>query len=182
MAVGVRNDKVLEGFLEAQNQAGLELARESDLLELIPQGAPPFQSWLARFRCKGLVRTQDGQVAEADDFLVGIFFPADYLRRAHPSEVLTWLNPEKPWHPNIALDVPLVCIGRMSPGMGLVEILYQVFEVITYQKVTMNEGNALNKDACSWARHNTHLFPVDKRPLKKQRLHIQVNTREQAVP
>ena len=64
--------------------------------------------------------------------------------------------------------------------MGLVEILYQIFEIITYGKVTMNEADALNKDACRWARRHTQLFPIDKRPLKRQRSHIQVNARAEA--
>jgi malate synthase len=178
----VMNDKVLESFLEAQNREGLALARESDILDLYPQGITPVQCWIARFRCKGLVTTRDGQVSEADDFAVGIYFPDDYLRRAHPAEVLTWLNPSRPHHPNVSPDLPLICIGRMSPGMGLVEILYQVFEIITYGKVTMNERDALNKAACRWARQNTHLFPIDKRPLKRQRMQIQVNAREEVKP
>jgi hypothetical protein len=178
----VMNDKVLESFLEAQNREGLELARQSDLLELYPQGVPPVQCWIARYRCQGLVTDQDGHVSVADDFAVGLFMGDDYLRRAHPAEVLTWLHPSRPYHPNIASGegLPLICIGRMSPGMSLVEILYQVYEIITYAKVTMNEANSLNKAACRWARQHAHLFPIDKRPLKKQRIRIQVNTGEEA--
>ena len=98
----VMSDKVLESFLEAQNREGLELARQSDLLDLYPQGtAFPAQCWIARFRCKGLVTTRHGHVSLADDFAVGIYFPDDYLRRAHPAEVLTWLHPSRPHHPNV---------------------------------------------------------------------------------
>ena len=173
-------DKILKSFLEAQNREGLELARESDLLELYPQGSRPFRCWIARFRCKGLVLTRQGKVSEANDFAVAIYFPDDYLRRAHTAEVLTWLTPGNVFHPNCSPDLPLICIGRMSPGMRLVEILYQVYEIITYRKITMNEGNALNKPACRWARQHTGLFPIDERPLKRQFMHIQVNAREEA--
>lgn len=180
----VMNDKVLESFLEAQNREGLELARESDLLELYPQGVPPVQCWIARYRCQGLVTDRHGHVSVADDFAVGIYFPDDYLRRAHPAEVLTWLHPSRPHHPNVASaeELPLICIGRMSPGMSLVEILYQIFEIITYGKVTMRESDALNKAACRWARQHSHLFPIDRRPLKRQRMRIRVNAREEANP
>lgn len=172
------NDKVLESFLAAQNREALELSQESDLLEIYPQGNPPVQCWVARFRCKGLVIDRYGHVSTADDFAVGIHFPEDYLRRANPVQVLTWLNPSRPYHPNIAKDLPLICCGRITPGMGLVDIIYQIFEMITYRKVTMNERDALNKEACRWARHHTKLFPVDTRPLKRQRMHIQVKARE----
>jgi hypothetical protein len=176
------NDKILESFLEAQNREGLELARQSDLLELYPQGNRPFRCWIARFRCRGLVLTREGEVSEADDFAVAIYFPDDYLRRAHTAEVLTWLTPGNIYHPNCSLDLPLICIGKMGPGMALVEILYQVFEIITYTKVTMNERNALNKPACRWARQNAELFPIDERPLKRQPMHIQVNARGEGNP
>lgn len=177
------NDKILERFLEAQNREGLELARESDLLEIYPQGNQlPVQCWIARFRCKGIVIDHHGHVLEADDFAVGIHFPDDYLRRANPAEVLTWLKPSRPHHPNISRDLGLICCGRISPGMGLVEILYQIFEMITYRKVTMNEGDALNKAACRWARRHTQLFPLDKRPLKRRLMHIQVKAGEKGSP
>lgn len=176
------NDKVLERFLEAQNREGLGLARESDLLEIYPQGTPPVQCWVARFRCKGLVTDRYGHIAEADDFAVGIYFPNDYLRRVNPVEVLTWLNPSRPYHPNIAGGgLPLICVGRITPGMGLVELLYQIFEMITYRKVTMSERDALNRAACRWARHHTQLFPIDRRPLKRRRMHIQVRAGEKGT-
>ncbi len=180
----VMSDKVLESFLEAQTREGMDLARQSDLLDLHPQGIPPVQAWIARFRCKGLVTTPDGEVAEADDFAVGIYFPDDYLRRANPAEVLSWLNPSHPYHPNISASpgLPLICIGRMWPGMGLVEILYQVFEIISYGRVTVNERDALNKPACRWARKNMHLFPVDKRPLKRKRMQTEVKAGREVNP
>jgi hypothetical protein len=97
------------------------------------------------------------------------------------------LYPSRPYHPNIAPaeELPLICIGRMSPGMSLVEILYQIHEIINYTKVTMREADALNKPACRWARQHSHLFPIDRRPLKRQRMRIQVNerrAREEAKP
>jgi hypothetical protein len=32
----------------------------------------------------------------------------------------------------------------------------------------MRENNALNTEACAWARRNLHRFPVDSRPLKRR--------------
>jgi hypothetical protein len=81
--------------------------------------------------------------------------------------VLTWLAPRDIWHPNISADAPVICVGRLAPGTALVDLLYQLFEVITWNKVTMREDDALNRAACQWARRNGHRFPVDRRPLKR---------------
>jgi len=73
-----------------------------------------------------------------------INFSADYLRSADPFRVVTWFGPLNTWHPNIAFGAPVICIGRLSPGTGLVDIIYQVFEIVTWNKVTMREDDALN--------------------------------------
>jgi len=171
-------DRVLERFLARQEEEGMALAQQSDLLDLTPvHGAPPVR-YIAHFRCKGLVRVGSGEIREADQFAVGVWFPHDYLRRADPYEVLTWLGPRNIWHPNISDKGPLICVGRLGPGTGLVDIVYQVYEIISYNKVTMREDDALNREACGWARHNQHRFPVDTRPLKRRALNLRVDLRE----
>jgi hypothetical protein len=159
-------DSVLIAFLERQYDLGRELASRSNLLELFPLGHPPVQYYVARFSCKGLVRSANGTIVEGNRFEVGIHFPLDYLRRVEPGLVLTWLEPHNAFHPNIR--APFICVGRVAPGTGLVDLLYQVYEIITYWKVTMREDDALNLDACAWARRNQHRFPVDRRPLKNR--------------
>lgn len=170
-------DKIFESFLERQYEEGMALAAESDLLELVPMfwsvDGPP-QSYLARFSCKGLVQAHDREVKEADCFEVMISLPSDYLRHANPFEVLAWLGPTNVFHPNISSKAPIICVGRLAPGTPLVDILYQCFEIITYNKVTMREDDALNREACVWARQNQHRFPLDTRPLKRRALALQV--------
>lgn len=159
-------DAVYEAFLARQYDEGMALARDSDLLELVPlDGMPPCR-YLARFGCTGLVRPPNGRVIEFDRFEVGIWFPSDYLRRAEPWQILTWLGPRRVFHPNISDRMPLICVGRLKPGTWLVDLLYQCFEIISYQKVTMREDDALNTAACGWAREHQQLFPIDRRPLK----------------
>jgi hypothetical protein len=167
-------DRVLEAFLVRQQEAGLALAAESDILTLWPFGSPA-DRYIAEFRCQGLVEHGPGEIAEDDRFQVGIRFPANYLREANPFHVLTWLGPRNIWHPNIAADAPVICIGRLAPGTGLVAILYQVFEIVTWNKVTMREDDALNRAACQWARAHRDRFPVDRQPLKRQRQTFQVS-------
>jgi hypothetical protein len=106
------------------------------------------------------------QILEADQFEIGIWFPSDYLRRAEPAQVLTWLGPRNVFHPNISHRLPFICVGKLAPGTALVDLLYQCFEIITWQKVTMREDDALNPGACGWAREHRAGLPVDRRPLK----------------
>lgn len=159
-------DPLLARFLEHQHEEGMALATSSDLLVLTPVGpGSPVTTYFAHFCCKGLVR-RNGQVTEHDDHLVGIQFPDDYLKHFDTARVLTWCQPADIWHPNIR--PPFICAGRMQPGTPVVDLLYQVFEIITWQNVETREFNALNHDACVWARHNVHRFPVDQRPLKRR--------------
>jgi ubiquitin-protein ligase len=167
-------DPVFEKFLQCQHEEGMALARASDLLELHAHPFPP-PNFVATFHCKGLVRTPDGQVAEGDCFQAGIWFPPDYLRRVDPFETLRWFGPQNIWHPNISDTLPLICVGRLTPGMPLVDILYQMFEIITYAKYTPREDDSLNKACCAWARQNQHRFPIDRRPLKRRTLGLEVN-------
>ena len=106
--------------------------------------------------------------------MVGIGFHDGYLRAADPCRVLTWLWPRNVFHPNISDRAPFICVGHLVPGTSLVDILYQCFEIITYHKVTMREDDALNKDACAWARQNQHRFPIDPRPLKRRSVDFHV--------
>jgi hypothetical protein len=160
------SDDIRRGFLERQRDEGLALAAASDLLTLIPLDGDPPERYVAEFRCRGLVRSPLGAIREADRFAVGIWFPDDYLHRADAFQVLTWLAPRTVWHPNISDQAPFVCPGALTAGTSLVSILYQLFEIITWAKVTMHEGNALNRVACAWARSGAARFPVDRRPLK----------------
>jgi hypothetical protein len=159
-------DPILQRFLDRQFEEGVALARSSDLLDLhLLPASPPH--CIAEFHCKGLVRQGEGEIREANEFLVGIWFPSDYLRRADPYQILRLLTPHV-WHPNVSREFPLICVGRLAPGTALVDILYQLFDVLTYQKYNPREDDSLNKAACAWARANQERFPVDRRPLKRQ--------------
>jgi hypothetical protein len=165
-------DPIFDAFLIRQAEEGLALARSSDILQL--ECLPTRQHFVAHFNCRGLVRNADSDVQETDLFQTGIFFNADYLRTVNPFEALTMFGPPNTWHPNVAFGAPFICVGKISPGMPLVDLLYQVYEILTWQKATVREDDALNKDACRWARANQHRFPTDTRPLKRRSLEIRV--------
>ena len=175
-------DLVLRGFLERQREEWLALSAASDLLDLEPAPADPPARYLARLRCKGLVRSSSGEIETASHFMVGIAFPDDYLRRANPGEVLAWLGPPNVFHPNIIGMPPAICAGPIAPGTPLVDLLHRVFEITTYQRLTMREDDALNHRACVWARQHQDRFPIDARPLKRRRLDLTAPTPTEAAP
>jgi hypothetical protein len=156
-------DEILHTFLERQYQEGMALAAASDRVDLVPLAGAPPQRYLARFRCTGLVQSADGTISEADDFVAGIWFRDDHLRTKDPLTLVTWMEPRGIMHPNIR--APFVCLGKVGLGMSLVDIIYQLYEIITYNKVTLDD--ALNGEAAAWARRNLQRFPVDRRPLKR---------------
>jgi hypothetical protein len=167
-------DKVRCSFLERQYEDGLALVKASDLVSLVPLGERPVTRYIVQLRCKGFVQNETGEVEVADYFEVGVWFGPDYLRRVELAELLTWLGPPNIFHPNITSHGPYICVGRLSPGTSLVDIVYQVFEIVSYNKVTMRENDALNRAACAW-RQNKHLFPIDKRPLRRRTLTLEVD-------
>jgi hypothetical protein len=165
-------DKIFDSFLSRQLADGLSLAEESDLLELTPLGPQPVQRYLARFACATLVRGDGGEVRETQGFAVGIWFPADYLRRADPFEVATWLAPANAFLPNVR--PPFICLGKITPGMSLIDLLYQAHEIGAGLKLTVREDDALDPQACAWARRHSDRFPIDTRPLKGSALDFEL--------
>lgn len=155
-------DPVFRNFLAVQQQQALALAAASDILELQCEEATPPQKYVARFHCRGLVKTPGGDIQEENEFDVGIWLPDDYLSSADPRQVVTIFRPWTIWHPNAA--GPFICLGKLGGGTALVDVLFQVYEVITYQKWAAHDG--LNPAACEWARNHQDRFPIDRRPLK----------------
>jgi len=156
---------IMQLFLEKQEAEGLALAARSDLIEVAPIGERPYQRFIVRFFCKTLLKTREG-IYEYDRVDIGIQFPLDYWQRAEPPEVVTLLGPANVFHPNVRF--PFVCVGSLNPGTSLVDLIYQIYEILTFQKVTMREDDALNGEACIWARQRTSRFPVDSRSLVRR--------------
>lgn len=180
----IPGDPILGAFLSRQHEEGMALARASDILELVPVPASPIppMRYRAIFRCRGLVMDPVAGVVSADRFEVGIRFPPDYLRHVRPMEVLCLLAPLNVWHPNVAFLAPFICAGRLLPGTRLADILYQLFEILTWNKFAL--ADPLNADASQWARAPQHLhrFPTDPRPLKRRNLGLRVESPSAATP
>lgn len=158
-------DSIFTAWLETQFQESMAFAARSSVLSLAPVPAPvagsPPCKYIAKFDCDGLSKTNEG-IAVCDRHLVGIFFPEHYLRTScGPGEVLTWLEPQTEFQPNV--NPPFCCVGHIAPGMTLLSLLHQLFTMITWQRFTPREDDALNKAACSWARKHLDRFPIDPR-------------------
>ena len=169
--------EIMRAFLERQREEISELAAESDRLAVRALAADDGTPWryLIRLQCTGVL-CDDGEPRPVDtDFDLAVSMAPDYLRRVLPAQVLTWLGPRSVWHPNIgpppggASDPIFICPGQLLPGTPLIDLVYQCWEIVTFQKVTMREDDALNRPACAWARANQRLFPVDRRPLRRPR-------------
>ncbi|MEQ1858750.1 MAG: hypothetical protein ABMA13_02310 [Chthoniobacteraceae bacterium] len=157
-------DKIFSNFLSRQLVEGLALARRSDVFDLMPMPGDPPSRYVAVFRGSWLVQDARGQIGEVPLAAIGIQFPKDYLRIVEPTMVVTVLEPANLWHANI--KGPWICIGAMAPGVGLVDLIYQCFEVLSYYRVSPH--SPLNEAAAQWARNQPPgRFPIDRRPLVK---------------
>lgn len=140
----------------------------------------PCQYYLATFRCNGYIlqsaTASNPEVLQNAQFCVGIHFPDDYLRVANFYRVLTLISPYNFWHPNARH--PHLCVGHLAAGTGLVDILYQIFEIITLRKATIREDDSLNPIACQWFRTHWDGKPVDVRPLRRRQLKFNISPQE----
>ena len=173
-------DAILHSWLERQHAEALALAQASDRLTLVPDGETPPRGYIVRFDCRTLVHS-GGEVKPAGECVVLFRFPHDYLRVVpDPAWIVALLAPNNLFHPNVA--PPFLCIGRIAPGTSLCELIFQVYEVLTFAKLTPREDDALNRDACVWARNNMQRFPVDTRPLRRQAADFDVTPIVRPVP
>jgi hypothetical protein len=164
-------DPILTAFLRKSHTAAMALAAASDRLVLIPEPGEIPQRYIAEFHCHSLVRLDSGEITVAEFFRIGIAFHDDYLKsRPNTMRLLTWLEPEAGiWHPNVA--APFVCPGDLRMGTDLVGILFQLYEILTYQKFAT--ADCLNPVAAEFARANLSRFPIDPRPLRRRAVQIQ---------
>ena len=60
---------------------------------------------------------------------------------------------------------------------SLLQIVYRCWDVLSFRNVTMREEDALNAQACAWARNHRAQFPVNG-PLRLRPMRIQAGSRE----
>ena len=171
-------DRIFQSWLERQHEEGVALAAASDVLSLFPETELPPRRYIARFDCQAMVRVS-GEPSSWRWCEAAIQFPFDYLRAVqHPGLICALVYPRHVFHPNAA--PPNLCIGRIPPGTSLCELIFRIYEIVTFQKFTPREDDALNRDACAWARRNMQRFPLDARPLRRRAADFEVTPIEVA--
>ena len=125
--------------------------------------------WLYRlsFTTCGLVRDDEGRVEPVERHVIALRFLPDYLRRADRFEMLRYLEPRGPYHPNICPRTGAICL-EIYPGEPLMEILESLHDLLRWRLRQLAEQDALNPDACSYGRQTVH-HPLDERGLFPRR-------------
>jgi hypothetical protein len=150
----VQSTSIFDEFLEHTTRAGLDLAAQSDVLELGRIPAPGEGLFLAEFKIGYLARREGGQIVVSDGPLpVLIRMGPDYLRRAEPLETVQ-VGQVDFFHPNFRW--PVLCVGEVRPGMTLPTLLRHIFEIVTYQNYATDDG--LDPEACIRLRDDPRLL------------------------
>jgi hypothetical protein len=135
-------DTIFLQFLERQLKEAWRMNEASDVIDIVPRSP---QHYEVIFHCTGFVKS--GRMVEtAEEFRAGIYFGPNHLRR------------------------PYVCFGNMRAGVGLTEIVHQIYEMIGWRRYTLT--HAMNWDAAQWARQNMHRIPASDRPLYRRVLNL----------
>jgi hypothetical protein len=155
----------------------MELADESDVLRVLPCPPLPPAAYVCEFRVRYLRRAPSGLVEVAPGpVLAGLRFPEDYLRAADAHlylKVASVLTPDLV-HPNVL--GPVVCLGSaFAPGTPVRVLLWELYEILAYRNLTLDERNALNPEACRLLREHAHfLNQLEAPPLRRGRLPLRV--------
>lgn len=148
--------------------------------EYDPEMLPP-DRYLVKFNnVKGLKLSEAAaerkELEIISEHVIEIYLHIDYPRLKPQSYILT-----KIFHPNFRMASPNdICIGDYwASGETLVDIIYQVGEMITYK--TYNVTSPLNGIAAKWAKENSGSFPIDNVNLRQGEVEIHFNEKDDQV-
>ncbi len=161
-------DPVMRDFLDNIAAELRERLRPGSLLTARPLDEVPWL-WRLDFATRGLALDEAGQPRPCEQHVVAVRFLPDYLRRADRFQVLSLIEPARPFHPN--LRDGFVCL-EVYPGEPLVEICEALHALLSWRLRQLSESDALNPDACAWGRAHLDELPLDDRPLFGRALHI----------
>jgi hypothetical protein len=166
-------DRVFDAFCLAAAGEAEALAAQSDVLTITALPPLPPSRFLLRFALPYLRRRPDRTINCAPGpILAVICFPADYLLGSDP---LLWMrvvridNPDLV-HPNVREGI--VCLGaQFSPGTPFRVLARTVYDLLTYQLMTLDERNALDPEACRALRASPELLARLSAPPLTRRSH-----------
>src|SRR5438874_6229827 len=119
-------------------------------------GMPP-EVYRFVYNIKGLFVSPTGDIQERAQHYLEVNLSLGYPRRAPQCRMLTPV-----FHPNF--DDSTVCIGDFwAASEGLDDLVIRIGRMISYQEY--NTKSPLNGLAAKWAAQNSHLLPVDPRPI-----------------
>ncbi|MFQ6114402.1 MAG: hypothetical protein ACE5NG_10010 [bacterium] len=174
-------DKIYLRFLENSFEKAKQLEAESDILTIEgKRGNPPYNFLLKFEPIHHLIQNIDNgqiQLTEGPVF-VDIYFPEDYLRSLDPDfylKVVGILNPEF-FHPNVKMLLGYVCLGHdFLPGTPLSDLIYHLYDIITYHNTTVDERDAFNPAACRYLREYPEIIKqLNNPPLRRRKLKVNI--------
>ncbi len=119
-------------------------------------GMPP-EIYRFTYNLRGLYVSGSGEILERDTHVLEVNLSLGYPRRAPQCRMLTPI-----FHPNF--DDSMVCIGDFwAASEGLDDLVIRIGRMISYQEY--NTKSPLNGLAAKWAAQNSHLLPIDPRPV-----------------
>jgi ubiquitin-protein ligase len=127
------------------------------LIRMVGTAGLPPELYRFQYLIRGLYVAADGTILERSEHLLEVNLSLGYPRRAPQCRMLTPI-----FHPNF--DDSSVCIGDFwAASESLDDLIVRIGRMIAYQEY--NTKSPLNGLAAKWAAQNTHLLPVDPRPV-----------------
>jgi len=133
------------------------LLHDWPLIQITGKAGIPPEIYRFTYNLRGLYVSGSGEILERDTHLLEVNLTLGYPRRAPQCRMLTPV-----FHPNF--DDSMVCIGDFwAASEGLDDLIIRIGRMITYQEY--NTKSPLNGLAAKWAAQNSHLLPIDPRPV-----------------
>lgn len=127
------------------------------LIQITGKAGIPPEVYRFTYNLRGLYVSGSGEILERDTHVLEVNLTLGYPRRAPQCRMLTPV-----FHPNF--DDSMVCIGDFwAASEGLDQLIIRVGRMISYQEY--NTKSPLNGLAAKWAAQNSHLLPIDPRPI-----------------
>jgi len=127
------------------------------LIQITGKAGIPPEIYRFTYNLRGLYVSGSGEILERDSHVLEVNLTLGYPRRAPQCRMLTPI-----FHPNF--DDSMVCIGDFwAASEGLDDLVIRIGRMIAYQEY--NTKSPLNGLAAKWAARNSHLLPIDPRPV-----------------
>ena len=133
------------------------LLKDWPLIQITGKAGMPPEIYRFTYNLRGLYVSGLGEILERNSHILEVNLTLGYPRRAPQCRMLTPV-----FHPNF--DDSMVCIGDFwAASEGLDDLIIRIGRMIAYQEY--NTKSPLNGLAAKWAAQNTHLLPIDPRPV-----------------